>query len=436
MAGELTLQVSELDRDRYTRITSIDFNKKKVRAPCFVTQIHNPYEFNIYFDLKQRYSPTQLDAFVVRYPDVPSILRRVQPNVSNDILGRVRDDKYTLFMKDNLFLIDPAMDYLFYNAKLDSFSLNHRTPQCIIDYASKLRTEKKNLDPKISFESRKDKLHKEFWHKRVDSNSEKMAFVKSILGYERDSGVDILLPPTPLIDCEEMLKIAIEINDTAKEIARIHNKLCATYLNIKSTLLKSDQLMDKIKMAVYENASRSLTVFKFKNLDLTLPNALVQRENYRQLMLDLAYYSKDYKDRACMILENSTQSFVSPFAGFDFVSSSFTFYDKDISRSTHPPYGSYLDPIGKIHLPFDDVARSYDELGRLRCTCESCKEVKVPDLRELRPEQWNVIRRTHIPMSMNHWMKYVIRAVKERNTELVRDNFANSKVSNLKDVLP
>jgi hypothetical protein len=436
MVGDLVLQVTEQDRDRHTRVATIDLNKKIVRTPCFVTQIQNKYEFDIFFGLKEKYAPTRLDAFVVKYPDVPSVLRRVQPAITNDILGKVREDKYTLFMKNNLFIIDPATDYLYYTMNLDSFSLNHNTPKCIIDYASKLRTEKKDKDPKVSFDKRKERLHKEFWKERVSNNSEKMSFVKGILEYQRRSRADILLPPAPLIDSEEMLKIAIEINNVAKGIARINNKLCATYLNVKTTLLKSDELMNKIKLAVYENSSKSLTVFKFKNLDLALPNSVIQRENYRQLMTDLAYYSQDYKDRACMVLENSCQCFVSPFAGFDFVSSSFTFYDRDMSYSEHPPFGSYFDPIAMIHVPFDEVARSYDELGRLKCPCQSCKDVKVTDLRLLKPEQWNEIRRTHVPMYMNHFMETILKAVRERNTELARDTFSNSKVSNLKDVLP
>lgn len=245
------------------------------------------------------------------------------------------------------------------------------------------------------------------------------------------------MPPAPLIDSEEMLKIAIEINDIAKRIARIRNMHCATYLNIKSTALKSDCLMDKIKMAVYENSSKILTVFKFKNLDLPLPNAEIPRGNYRDLMLELAHFNQDFKDRACMVLENSSQSFVSPFAGFDFVSSSFTFYDREPpSYSEHPPFGSYLDPIKKIHVPFDEVAESYEKLGRLRCPCQNCKDIKVSDLRLLKPQEWNVKRRIHVAMYLNHWMEYVKRAVKERNTELVRDDFSNSKISNPKDVLP
>lgn len=436
MVGDLTLQVSEQDRDRLTRVAAINLNGKLIRTPCFATQIENKYEFDIFYNLKEKYSPTGLDTFVVRYFDAPEVLKRVQPRITNDILGRVREDKYTMFMKKNLFLIDPMTDCLYYDTKLDSFSLNHETPKCIIDYASKLKIEKQNKDPKISFEKRKEKLHLEFWKGIVDDTSKKMSFVKSILDYEKNCGVDVLLPPTPLIYSDDTLKIAIEINNVAKGIARINKKLCATYLNIKSTALKADELMDKIKMAVFENSSRNLTVFKFKNLDLTIPRSVIPRENYRKLGMELAYYSQDYKDRACMVLENSCQSFVSPFVGFDFVSSSFTFYDGGVAYYEHPPYGNYFDPIDKIHIPFDVVAKNYVANGKLRCPCRSCKDVKAHDLRELMPHQWNVLRRIHVPMYMDYWMESVRRAVKERNTELVRDNFSNSKVSNLKDILP
>lgn len=436
MATELTIQVTEQDRDRLTRVATIDLNGKMIRTPCFATQIENLYEFDLFYGLKEKYNPTRLDGFIVKFPDAPEVLRRIQPTVTADIYGRVREDKYTMFMKNNLLIIDPATDCLYYDGKLDSFSLNHKTPQKIIDYATKLRNEKKNKDPNSPFDKRKEKLHKEFWQEIYASTASKMNFVKSFIDYQRAANVDVLLPPAPLIYDNETLKIAIEINNVAKGLAKINKKLCATYLNVKSTSLKDDELMDKIKNAVYENPSKSLTVFKFKNLDLSLPKADIPRENYRQLMTDLAYYTKDYKDRACMVLENGCQCFVSPFAGFDFASSSFTFYDGAMSFSEHPSYGSYFDPIAKIHKKFDVVAKEYKARKRLRCYCPSCKEVTVPNLKTLSPAQWNLIRRIHVPMYMNLFMETIVRGVKERNTELASDTFSNSCVSNLKDVLP
>lgn len=248
-------------------------------------------------------------------------------------------------------------------------------------------------------------------------------------------GVDIVIPPVPLIHSKKMLEIANDINDVSKEISR-GRRLCANYLLVKSTILKKDSLMNDIKQSVFENSSKTLTVFKLKNLDLTNPIYIVQRDNYRELMLDLAYLSQNFENRSCMILENSYQAFASPFAGFDLVSSSFTMFDRDVSFSEHPPYGKYLDPKWKVHRTFDEMVRVYKSLGRLPCPCKACREVTVPDLTLMTPDEWYRLRRVHIPLYMDYWMGYVARAVEEKNTELARDSFANSKITILKDLLP
>jgi len=435
MARNIALQVSEQDIDRFTRVATVRINEKLVATPCYATLIQTPNELDLFLRLKEKYSPMRLGAFVVRYFDAPAILNKIQPSVKMDMLGRVREDKYSILLRSNLFMIDPVTEYLYYDARTDAFSTNSETPHEIIDFASKLKKERKYNDPKVSFSKRRDRLHREFWKGIVEDTQKKIKFVKSFLEYQMICGVDVILPPAPLIYSKEMLEIAVAINDTAKEISR-GRRLCATYLPVKNTVLKSDTLMDDIKMAVYENASKTLTVFKFKNLNLSSPPLITERENYRQLMIDLATFSQTFKDRACMVLENSYQAFASPFAGFDLVSTSFTFYDFDISFSEHPPYGSYLDPTWKVHRKFDDIADCYRNLGRLPCPCKVCKEVTLPDLRLMPSEQWNNIRRMHVPMLMDNWMEYVARAVRERNTELTRDNFANSKISNLKDLLP
>lgn len=155
-----------------------------------------------------------------------------------------------------------------------------------------------------------------------------------------------------------MLKIAIGINNVAKGIARINRKPYATHFNDKSAVLKSDELIDRINMAAYENSSGNLRVFKFKNLDLMIPRLVIPREDYRQLGMDMACYGQDFKDGTCIVLENSCQSLVSPFVGFDFVSSSLTSYVRGVAYYEHPPYGNYFDSIDKIHVPFDVVAEN------------------------------------------------------------------------------
>lgn len=416
-------------------MATVKIGKKKILTPCFTTLIQNSRELDLFLELKNKYNPSRLGAFIVRYFDASETLRKVQPNVRTDVLGRVREDKYSLLMRNNIFMIDPVTDYLYYDARIDAFFKNPSTPRIVIEFLRQLHREKKYQHKGSSYSKRKDKLHTEFWKKIYEDTKLRINFVKSFLEYQMRCGVDVLIPPTPLIYSKKMLEIAIAINDVSKEIAR-GRRLCSSYFNIKSVVLKKDSLMNNIKQSVLENSSRTLTIFKFKNLDLTNPTLVIQRDNYRELMLDLAYLCQTFDNRSCMVLENSYQAFASPFAGFDLVSSSFTMFDRDFSFSEHPPYGKYLHPKMKVHIAFDEIANEYDKLGRLPCPCEACREVTVPDLRMMSPKDWYVLRRSHIPLYMNNWMEYATRAVKERNTELVRDSFINSKITILKDLLP
>jgi len=76
--------------------------------------------------------------------------------------------------------------------------LNYDTPKCILDYTAKLRKEKLSREP--NFESRKERLHKQFWKNIVGDMPKKMAFVKSMLDFQRiRCNADVLIPPTPLI---------------------------------------------------------------------------------------------------------------------------------------------------------------------------------------------------------------------------------------------
>ena len=435
MVKILSLLVSEQDRDRYARVAIVKVGGKKVVTPCFSTLIQNSHELDLFLKLKSEYKPSRLGAFTVRYFDAPETLRKVQPHVKADVLGRVREDKYSIFMRDNVFMIDPVTEYLYYGARMDGFFKNPSTPRIVIEFLYKLQRERKRRGEKTSYSKRRDRLHTEFWKQLFEDPRMKIRFVKSFLEYQMACGVDIVVPPAPLIYSKDMLEIAIGINDVGKEIAR-GRRLCANYLPIKNTVLKKDSLTNDIKQSVMENSSKTLTIFKFKNLDLTNPALIIERDNYRELMLDLAYLSQTFEDRACMVLENSYQSFASPFAGFDLVSSSFTMYDRDMSFSEHPPYGKYLDPLWKVHRTFDDMAEVYENIGRLPCPCKACKEVTIPDLRLMSPEEWYVLRRVHVPLFMDNWMEYVARAVRDKNTELVRDSFANSKITILKDLLP
>lgn len=433
MVKDINLQVLEQDRDGFSRVTEIKIGKKTITTPCFTTLIQNSRELDLFLNLKLGYAPSRLGAFIVRFFDTTDVLRKIQPNVKMDVLGRIREDKYSLFIKNHVFFVDPCTEYLYYPTKIRSFLAHPNTPEVVADYLYKLQREK-NCQTK-GFSKRRDQMHKNFWKQICEDDKTKINFVKRFLEHQMVCGVDMVIPPVPLITDKTLFKIAVELNTTSKEISR-GRRPCASYFLAKQSILNNDNLMAEINQSLLENSSKTLTIFKFKNLDLTRPSYVVQRDNYRELMLNLAYLSREMQNRSSMVLENSFQAFASIFAGFDLVSSSFTMFDNDIGYSEHPPYGKYFDPRMKIHRKFDDMVETYRKLGRLPCPCEACREVKLPDLEMISSTDWYKLRRSHIPLYMNHWMKYVERAVKEKNTALARDTFVNSKITILKDLLP
>ncbi|MGD0159414.1 MAG: hypothetical protein ABSB89_03870 [Candidatus Bathyarchaeia archaeon] len=359
----------------------------------------------------------------------------------------VRKDKYSLFFEQQLLLIDPSLEYLYYLPRMDGFKKNQYTPKVILDYIKEIEKLQKESGYKgekkkayKSFESKRDRHHREFWRGLAEENSQsnqnRLDIIRAFLQCDLDYDADAVLPPTPLVDSEEMLEIAQKMNDNAKELAR-GKKHCATYFLFKSSALASWSLLDKALRYIAENAKESLVVLKFKYLDLTNKELQTERDNYRDFMANLEFFSKTFKNRACVVLENNCQSFVSPLAGFDIVSSSFTNYDIEHSFGKYAPYGKWLHPTMLIHRPWDVMKEIYENIGALPHNCDFCRSVTVKKLEELKPDQWYILRRGHVALFMNEWLGYVRKAIDDdKNIELIVDRLANSKIQILKDLLP
>lgn len=434
----MNLVVQEQLRDRYARITSARIGEKTFLTPSFFVLIQDPYELDALLELQSQHHLSRLGGIIVKIFDARRTLERVQRQIPKDIFGKVREDKYSLFLKTHALLIDPALEYLYYEGKMEKFLSDLQTHKLIVNYLNRLEQEKTRYETKGKYNQAKEKLHSDFWKGLIKDSSKEVGFIKHSLEQQWRFGADITIPPVPLITARDMLSIAIEVNEKSRELSRLGGKPCSTYFLLKSNLIRDHALLEDIKEYVAERASQTLTLFKFKYLDLTDPKLITGRENYARLMSDLAYYSKIFPNRACMVLENYYQSFVSTIAGFDIISCSFTAQDGgEISFSEHPSYGQYLDPKLLIHRNFDEMVEVYkNNHQRLPCSCISCKSIVVKDLRELSPDTWNVLRRKHTASLMNTWMEYMAQAIEKGNTELLVDRLANSKISILKDLLP
>lgn len=447
MDNELKVEVKVEGRDRYARLAKMRIGQKIVPTPSFCTQLQDSDELDLFIKLKEQYPSDKLGANVVRFVDLHQALWRLHPKTP-DIFMQIRKDKYSLFFESQVLFIDPSLEYLYYLPRMHGFQPNPYTPRCILDYLRKfsqlMRESEYTLGKRKtykSFESKRDSLHRHFWkelsdEKSVSSNQKRFELIRSFLQCDLDYGADAVLPPVPLIDSEDMLEIAQKMNADTRELAR-GKKHCATFLVFKRSALANWPLLDKALDYLAENATQSLAVIKFKYLDLTAKDSQTERDNYRELMSALESLSRTFNNRACVVLENNCQSFVSPIAGFDIISSGFTNFDMEPSFGKYAPYGKWLDPVLLIHRPFKDMEKIYEINGALPHGCGFCKSVKVKELEQLRPDEWYVVRRGHVALFMNEWLGYIARAIRDdKNIELIVDRLGNSKIQILKDLLP
>lgn len=441
MDSKLKIKVKVEDRDRYARLTKIKIGQKVISTPNFCTQLQGSDELDFFIKLREQY-PTD------RLVDIRQALWRLHPKTPMDVLMQVRKDKYSLFFERQLLLIDPSLEYLYYLPRMKGFQTSEYTPRVILDYITEMERLQRESAYKLkkrkvykSFQSKREKHHHQFWKRLSDEESKeatqkRFELIRSFLQCQLDYGVDAILPPVPLIDSEEMLEIAQKMNDDTKELAR-GKKHCATFFLFKNSALAEWSLLDKALKYIAQNSSESLVVVKFKHLDLTQKDLQTERNNYRDFMSDLEFFSRTFKNRACVVLENNCQSFVSPLVGFDIVSSSFTNYDIEPSYGKYAPYGKYLHPKLLIHRPWNVMKEAYEKIGALPHDCGFCRSVKVKRLEQLKPDQWYVIRRGHVALFMNEWLGYIKKAIEnDKNAELIVDRLANSKIQILKDLLP
>jgi hypothetical protein len=448
MDNALKIKVKETARDRHARVTETEIGKKTVSTPNFCAQLQDSSELDLLMRLKMNYPSDRLTTSIVRFTDVQQVLWRLHPKTPRDVFMQVRQDKYSLFFEKQLLLIDPSLEYLYYLSRMNGFLSNRYTPKIIIDYINEIEKIKQETEYLLgkrktyrSFESKREKQHRQFWRKLADeknreSNQQRFelinAFIKCNLTYKTDA----MIPPVPMIDDLKTLEIAKKMNDDTKELAR-GKKHCATYLLFKSNVLEDWSLLDKALRYIAENSRDSLIVIKFKNLDLTKKDLQTERENYQRFMSDLEFFSKTFKNRANLVLENNCQTFVSALAGFDIVSSSLTNYDFEHSYGKYAPYGKWLHPILLIHRPWKKMIEIYEKLGRLPHNCGFCRSVNVKSLDQLKKDEWYTIRRGHVASFMNEWFTYIKKAIDtDKNIELVVDRLANSKIQILKDLLP
>lgn len=445
MSSDREFLVTELDRDRISRITKLRFGQKTVTTPTFAPLIHTASDLDAVMQIHSIREDSHIGSFIVRLFDAGDVLPASDKFLQMDMMGRLATDRIALFIEEVVFALDPGLEYLYYDSKMlrflgpyDSrasrYLGNAAVPEIISDYVKSLLALKTDSGSK-EYNKAKVKIHRDFWEGVANDSLQRNKLIRRIFQYAARLRADYFIPPVPLILDESMFDVAITMNDVSRELAlALGRKECANYFLLTSKALQDPGLIRRIKEYIIDSPSR-LSIFKFKYLDLTPPERVEERESYKDLLLDLAYFSKNFKNRCFAVLENYYQSFPSAVIGFDIVSGSITGFDGDGGRAETPKFGKWIDPRLMVPLEFKGVQKIFrNNGGRLPCHHSFCRTVTNMD--RISQPRWNYLRRQHCTMYYGDLMTQIARAVKERNVEFARDKLSSSQLSTLKSLIP
>jgi len=434
------LFVNETDRDRFSRTGQLILGDKSILLPNFGPRIKSRHELSSLANMSSLFPTDNVGFYTIRFSDQPqSIIPKIFTLMQTRIdAGYLQNQSMKTFVDENVLLIDPCPEYLFYEGCSDSLlkQLKHinktqRKLRLVLDYLQKKKNNKERMRKKTNYNNWKKSAYRRFWNELYRNTEELSKLIGEVYDIELKYNADILLPFVPVIDNDGMLDITNRINRISNAIAKNES---ASYYLLKTSVLKNEALVNRMVDYIAREPSK-LTVIKIKNINLWQSGTMVQREIYRGMMRSLSYITEDNPSKAFLLLECGNHSLPSAAVGFDMVSTSMTGLDLDAAYG-HNVYGGWYSPTKLWQLSYDEAKRVFrNNDGTPPCSCPACVEIGAKGIDNLIPSVWNNLRREHYIHTMNQTMQNISIAVTQGESELIRQSLIQSEVPKLAELI-
>lgn len=438
------LQVIHYDKKRCKHSESVELkiNKKTLISPVFAPRLKNSTELDIYLDVKSTSAPSYISAYVVRLVDVGKTLsHRLRTVKQRNLLGESADPIFSSNLEQDLILIDPAFEYLYYSSNMDRLIHSPNVSSLVRDYAKDFITKKDEIKhmgqkAKTSFSSERDVIHTNFWSCMYKEPQKRMKLIRDTFTQERKNHADLFIPPVPIITSKHLLKVALTMNDKSQAYAE--GKMdCADYFILKSSVLTNESMMDTIKQYI-QNSPSPLTIFKFKNLNLNNEDCSFERRAFKELLEELSFLSKHIGNKAFAFFDTANQTFVSALSSVAIVSTSFNLDREDYRHSggtQGKPYASWFDPE-KMTLQNQKKLATIvkNNNGKIPCYCPVCSA--SPTFLSDGFIEYNRKVKGHFLHVREQEMKEICDAIDKQDALMGFDKINRSALKNLTEVIP
>ena len=425
---------------KFSESVDLKINNKTLVSPSFAPRLKNKNELKLYLETKSNHAPMHLSVYTVRLFDVGKTLYfRLKKASQTNLLGETTDAEFSSSLEKDVILVDPALEYLYYSANMNRLAHSPYVSRSIRTYATQFikkreKLREKKSKPSDTIEEFKERTHANFWTIMYKEPKNRMRLIRDTFNVQMKSRADILIPPVPLIASSHLLDVAIFINEKSRAYAE-GKRECADYFIIKQKILRNEGLMSQIKEYI-ANSTSPLTIFKFKNLDLTNPDLSLERSAFKSLLMELSFLSSHVENKSFALFESGNQTFPSALTGFALVSTSFSLDREDRHhRKKRSPFANWYDPMSMTFRDKQTLSILMENNdGHIPCHCPICTESPSFTKREF--TEYNMKTKKHYMWIRNHEMTEIFTAIKEQDALMGFEKLQRSSLKNLTDIVP
>ena len=431
---------------KFSESMDLTINNKKLVTPTFSPRLKSESELKIYSTVRSLYDPQYLSAQVVRLLDAGRTVyypkkHKVPLNIVDQTLSTPPPQS-----GENVLLIDPALEYLYYTANMGRIANTPFVPRAVNTYVKNyMAKEKKIVEAKkkgeeaLSTQLLRDAEHTNFWSCVDKDTNMRTKLMRDTFTLELKCGADVLVPPVPLITNAHLLNIAIMMNEKSRAFAPAlddEKRDCADYFIIKSQILKNEHIMSTIKEYVADTET-SITLFKFKNLNLCDETLALERAAFKSFLMELALVTQHSEKKAFGLLEAGNQTFPAAFSSFAIVSTGFNLDREDRRKDQKDisPFTNRYDPTNMTMQnkeTFLTVLENNE--NTIPCDCSIC--TTNPDTPRNDFIEYNRLAKEHYLLCREKEMKEIVEAIEKQESQMGFDKIMRSSLKNLADIIP
>ncbi len=355
-----------------------------------------------------------------------------------------------MFVDETMLAVEPSTEYTYYHDKdmHKKILSSIETPDFIREFIKKINSKVIEFgsasDP--SFQKWKKSFFSKKWLSLLHDDATRNNLIKQNHDSQKSINADILIPPTPPILDDSMLKLAIKIIDDTTKI--YGSSSTAIYFNLPSNILKNETFRYAV-LNYCRTALNQVIIIKIKNLDdITHPMKKSERDAYSDIQDVMCDIRKNNQKKCTILLNGGFLTIPSLIKGFDIVVNHISgknntggFNPKHPSK--WPGRSSYfirdkLIPFSyenMIHYNVNQLRLTNNTHG-LECMLPCCSDILSIDPDEIRTGDWNSLTRLHFCLTMNDIIKEIVRLIHTNQIEKAKDILMKSELCIFKSLLP